>query len=348
MRYLPVICLLFASFALAQDAPAPAVPPEYRAPTARDNESKDTLPASAANLASDAAIITIKGVCPQEAPSASASDVHCQTIVTKAQFEALTEALLPNMKDSRKRQLANAYPGLLAMAREAEARGVERKSRFAERLAFARLQILSQELVRQIEEESAKISDQDIDAYYHDHADTYNTAALERIFIPLRKCADALNAKPSTGNAAVQQKEAEDAMTRLAAQMRARAVAGEDFFMLQKQAYIAAGSTDVPPNPSLGQVPLSGLPKNHASVFDLKAGEISEVLTDSTGHYIYKLDAKTTEPLSAVKDSIRKILANERAEAAIQAVQHPVTTDFNPEYFGPPKPYGDSGDSNSQ
>jgi hypothetical protein len=117
--------------------------------------------------------------------------------------------------------------------------------------------------------------------------------------------------------------------------LRARAAAGENFFKLQKEAYAAAGSTDVPPNPSLGQLPSASLPSAHTSAFDLKPGEVSRVLSDSTGHYIYKLDAKEVEPLQAVTSEIRKTLQNQRREQAIQAVQRPITTEMNQVYFGP-------------
>jgi hypothetical protein len=104
---------------------------------------------------------------------------------------------------------------------------------------------------------------------------------------------------------------------------------------LQKEAYAAAGATAVPPNPSLGQVSASSLPSNHASVFDLNPGEVSQVFSDSAGHYIYKVDAKGTEPLEEVADQIRKTLQNQHREQVIQAVKQPISTQINEAYFGP-------------
>ena len=60
-------------------------------------------------------------------------------------------------------------------------------------------------------------------------------------------------------------------MTRVSEKLRARAIAGESFSALQKEAYTAAGMTDVPPNSSLGRVQLADLPPGHSSVRDLKA-----------------------------------------------------------------------------
>jgi len=335
MRHLPV-CLLLLTFAFAQQEPLQnTVPPEYRPPILRDDDDHQVLPASASKLAPDAAVITIKGVCPPA--DHGLSRAACETVITRAQFEQLTDALLTNMKASRKRQVADAYPGLLAMAQEAEARGLDKSSRFRERLAFARVQILSQELVRQIDEESANIPAKDIEDYYQAHADAFATATLERIFVPLHKSLNsASNNKASAEILEAQRKEAEDAMTRMAETLRARAVAGESFLALQKEAYTAAGLIDVPPNPSLGQVRLASLPPHHTTVFDMNPGEISPVVSDSTGHYIYKLDTKNVETLNEASDGIRKILQNQRREVAIQAVQKPVTSELNPAYFGLP------------
>ncbi len=325
MRNLSLVCLLFAALAWCQDKPAQSkVPNDNRSGIPQDSDDQEGLPASASTLPADAAVITIKGVC--RSAHASPSHSACETVVTRAQFERLTDALLANMKSSRKRQFAYSYPGLLAMAQEAEARGLDKTPHFEERLAFARLQILSQELVREIGEQAAQISASDIEDYYRRKAAAFATATLERIFVPLRQNMDS---PPKESP-----KEAEDTMTRVAQELRAKAVAGRNFLALQKEAYEAAGTADVPPNPSLGQVRADSLPPDQASVFDLKPGEVSQVLSDPTGHYIYKLDAKHVEPLNEASDEIRKVLVKQRREEAIQSVQRPVTAVFNPDYFG--------------
>jgi hypothetical protein len=331
MRSLPLVCLLFATSVWCQDKPAPSkIPPEDRPHIPQDGDEQPGLPASALTLAPDTAIITIKGICKSESPSPA----NCETVMTKAQFEKLTDAVLANMKGSRKRQFAYSYPGLLAMAQEAEARGLDRNPHFQERLAFARLQILSQELVREIGEQASQISANDIEGYYQQHAAAFATATLERIFIPIRKNQDASPKSASPEKLQAQRKGAEDAMTRVAQELRAKAAAGGNFPELQKEAYVAAGETDVPPNSSLGDLRLAGLPPNQASVFDLKPGDVSQVISDSTGHYIYKLDAKHVQPLSEASDGIRKVLEKQRREDAIQSVERPVTAVFNPDYFG--------------
>jgi hypothetical protein len=344
MRYLPLLGLLLGILAWGQENPFPSnVPPEYRPPITRENEEEPAPPASASSVAPDAAVLTITGLCAQPTSSAAAapSKAGCQTIITRAQFEKLTDALLPKMKPSMKRQIASSYPNLLAMAGAAEARGVEKTSRFEQRLAFARLQILSQEVVREIDEESANVSEKEIEDYYRSHAAAFEQATLERIFIPNRKLVDPLPKEKVTPEALkAQRKESEDAMIRVAEQLRARAAAGEDFVKLQQDAYTAAGASDVPPNSKLGQLRAGSLPHAYASAFELKPGEVSPVLSDSTGHYIYKLDDKGIEPLEAVRDEIHKTLQNQHREQTIQAMLEPITAEINQTYFGPTEKNG--------
>lgn len=317
MRFLPVLCLLCATLVWGQQERAPAssdVPPQYQPPILRDKDDQTSLPASASKVTPDAAVITINGLCTKPGESSSS---HCQTVITRAQFENLTNSLLPNMKPSLQRQIATAYPELLGMAQVAETRGIENSPRFQERLAFARIQILSQELVRQVDDESAQIPEADILSYYHDHSNDFETVTMERIFVP----------RQSNGT--------DDKMTRVAESLRARAISGESFLSLQKDAYTAAGKTDVPPNPSLGQVKADSLPANHVSVLAMKAGEVSQVLSDASGHYIYKLDTREVQPFEKVKGDIHKILQSQRREQLMQRLRLPIVTQLNPDYFGP-------------
>jgi hypothetical protein len=342
MRYPLLVCLLLGTLAWGQQIPAqPTVPPEFRPPatvpaTDTDNDDQEVAPASASKVAPDAAVVTIKGLCAHTPSTTSASNPPCETVITRAQFDSLADAILTNMKPAMKRQIAEVYPNLLAMAREAEARGLENSPRFRERIAFARVQILSQELIRQIDEQSANIPQKDIEDYYQRHIADFKKATLERVFVPIHKRTDSLPKEQATPEALkAQQKEGEEAMSRVAEELRTKAVAGEAFMQLQKEAYAAAGATAVPPNPSLGQVSASSLPSNHASVFDLNPGEVSQVFSDSAGHYIYKVDAKGTEPLEEVADQIRKTLQNQHREQVIQAVKQPISTQINEAYFGP-------------
>ena len=76
------------------------------------------------------------------------------------------------------------------------------------------------------------------------------------------------------------------------------------------------------------------LPPAHAAAFDLKPNQVSEVLSDASGHYIYKLVSKQTLPLDTVKQEIRNTLSAQRYRDSMQSYQTG-NADLNDAYFGP-------------
>ena len=129
--------------------------------------------------------------------------------------------------------------------------------------------------------------------------------------------------------------EAEQAMTKLAESLRARAAAGEDFAKLQKEAFDAAGMKIESPTVSLPNVRRSGLPPAHAAVFELKAGEVSQVISDSGGHYIYKVNSKSELTLDQATNEIRSKLQNDRTREMMDKVNNSFKVETNEMYFGP-------------
>jgi hypothetical protein len=328
-----LIGTLMGTLGWAQAKPAtPAAPPN--SPPAADQDEADTQkPPSATSVAADAPVLTIKGLCAQATPTAEADRAKsaCQTVVTRAQFEKLIDALHAGKDAQTRRHLAKAYPQFLVMAHQAEQRGLDKQPRFEERLDFARLQILSQELMDQIQEQAAQVPEKDIEDYYQKNSSEFEAVNVERIVIPNRA-----QVKPQSNRQGAEQgKAAEDVMTKEAELLRIQAAAGEDFSKLQKQAYDAAGiSGNNAPNPRMDKLRRRGLPPAHASVFDLQPGQVSQVISDATGHYIYKLDWKGTESLDAVRQEISNNLRGQRMRTMIQSLEQPFTTDINEAYFG--------------
>jgi PPIC-type PPIASE domain len=336
MRGFWLVGVLIAAMAWAQmnsATPVKSATPgatSNAAPASGEAGHSGQATAPAASIAPDAAVLTIKGLCTQsESNSATRStDSGCETVITRAQFEKLVEVLHAE-KDSQTRfQLATAYPLLLVMAHEAERRGVDKEARFQERLRFARVQILSQELTRELREQTTQVPEKDIADYYRENASEFEEVTVERIVIPNRAQKDLPGAE--AGN-----KSSEDAITAEAEALRTRAVQGESFTKLQKDAYDFAGmSGDSEPNPKMDKMRRRGLPLTHAAVFDLKAGQVSPVISDATGHYIYKVDSRDIVPLDSVKQEITIVLRRQQMQNVIQAIQRPFTTDINKTYFG--------------
>jgi len=343
LRFSVVILLVLtaatAPLAIAQTpAPAPRQKP-HSAPERDDDDDEDDKPTMAtnANVPATAPVITIKGLCDAPKTGATATKADCKTVITRSEFEKLANALQPGMPPQVRKQLASAYPRLLVMSKEAQKRGLEKDAHYLETLKFAKLQILNQELTRKMQEDAAKVPAADIDAYYKSNGAAFEQAAVQRVFVPKTKKIESKDTASDEYKAKV--KEGEDAMTKEADDLRARAAAGEDFDKLQKEAYEAAGIPNNPPATSIPKVRRGNLPPTHASVFDLKAGDVSPVIHDPSGSFFYKVQSKTMPPLSEVQDEIKTTLQSQRMRDMQQKLQESVSTDLNEAYFsGNPAP----------
>lgn len=341
MRFQCLTCVLLAGLAYgqaAQPAPSSAATPPAAGVQAQPEKAPEV------KVESTDAVITLKGFC---ADSSQPGDA-CKTAITKEQFEKVVEALQPGMPPALRRQLATRYAYVLKMSSAAEKRGLDKSPSFEQKMYFARMQILSQELSNALQADSQKVSNEDIADNYKKNEASYEQASFQRIFIPRSKQITNPVAKPKAGATAAaktatpktpsapteaQKKAAEEAMTKFADTLRARAENGEDFDVLQKEAFKMAGLPGNAINTKVDKARRSTLPPTHQSVMDLKAGEVSPVITDANnGHYIYKMISKETLTLEAVSPEIRKTIANQRYRDSMQSFQGNV--DLNDAYFG--------------
>src|SRR3977135_3870130 len=162
MRNRWLVCLLLGGLAYGQTIPAP-LPHSHPAAGTKTEATPDAeAKAAEAKISPSDPVITVKGACSDPAKKAET----CETVVTREQFEKLAEALQPNMAQPIKLRLATAYSRLGGMSKEAEKRGLDKSPKFEANLAFARMQILSQQLTSALQEESQKVSDAEMEKYY--------------------------------------------------------------------------------------------------------------------------------------------------------------------------------------
>jgi peptidyl-prolyl cis-trans isomerase C len=309
-----------------------------------------------ANSATGAKSATAKSTRAPQAATTKSSPADCKTVITKAEFETLAGHLAPNVTSQMKKQLANLLPQWIALSSKAKKEGLDKTPQFEDRVKVLKMQILSQELRQNIQEEAGNIPSGEIEKYYNDHASDFEQFNLQRLFVPLNKQNEAevkdeeKNEKLS--DEAQKAKEAEQkakmdegqkAMTELAESLRTRAAAGEDFAKLQKEAYEAAGMKIEAPTVTLPTVRRAGLPPAQAAVFDVKVGEVSQVINDSSGHYIFKVMSKSAIPLDQAKNEIHGKLQNERMRKMMEDLNNSFKVETNEAYFGAPLPNGPMG-----
>jgi hypothetical protein len=321
-------------------------------------------PDTSASVPDNAPVITVEGVCPP-APKAAATatgsgakaatkpattkPADCKTVITKAEFEKLASSVAPTVTPQLKKQLASVLPRLIALSAQARKEHLDQTEQYKETLKFVQMQVLTTQLQREVQKKAAEVPDADVEKFYKDNPEAYEQFNLDRLFVPRTK-QGANDSKPEeekdpkltdeqvkAQEAADKAKadEAEAAMTKLATELRARAAKGEDFTKLQKEAFDAAGMKVESPNVMLPSVRRTGLPTAHAAVFDLKPGDVSEVISDAGGHYIYKLNSKTVMPLDQVKTEIHNKLQGDRMREKMDALNNSFTAKTNDAYFGP-------------
>ncbi|MGB8771303.1 MAG: peptidyl-prolyl cis-trans isomerase [Candidatus Korobacteraceae bacterium] len=277
----------------------------------------------------DQAVITLKGMCQPKA-GATAPPAGCVSSLTREQFEKMIKALQqpgkPPMPPDVVRRFASQYAKLLVFADTARELGLENDPRVLEIVQFTRNQILTDALNQHVIQEYSHIPDQQIEDYYKQNPKKYVEGTLQRIIIP-RSNAGAGKPKPT---------DAEEQA--YANKIRERWVAGEDPVKLQKEAMEHAGMTTTPPDVNVGARRPGTLPEAHESVFDLKAGEVSQVFSDPGSQYIYKLVSVRQLPLSDVKSSIESTLQRQMITDKIEKIQSSATIVLNEAYFGPEVP----------
>lgn len=379
MRKSWLLCVLMGTLAWGQAQPG-TTPAQAPPPQASPNpaQAPGQAPAQAAKppappkeIADTAVVLTIKGVCaPKTTATASKTatgkataapakkPADCKTEITKAQFEKLAKALQqgPNpLNAQQKRQLATLLPRFMAMSDLAKSKGLDKTDAFKTKVKFLQMQILTQDLQQNANAEAeAKVTHEVVAAYYQANPEAYEQFSLDRLFIPRNKtpAADDKDDAKEPEKLTEEQQKAKDAedkarqeqgeqeLTKLADTLRERAAKGEDFATLQKEAFEAAGNKVENPTINMPKVRRTGLPATQVAVFDLKAGEVSPVISDTGGHYIYKVVSNEVLPLDQVETEIHTKMKNEKSKEMMDGYTNSFQATPNEEYFGQAGPPG--------
>jgi len=329
-----IISLLAGTCAFAQTSAQPTV--ASRAPVAQQ-PAPPALPQSfnPDNVPSNAAVITIHGVCPKDSATTKAGskevpakDSSCQTVVTKEQFNAMLAGMNISSQitnPAAMRNFAESYSQLLALANEGEKAGAENDPRFQELVRIAHIRALADSYRHGLDEKYSNPSQQEIEAYYNENISKYDSFKLERIIVP--------SINPSRTPAA--RAEHDKKVQQLAADIRERAARGEETQKLQDEVYKIL-ALPASPKTDLGMKRRgsfsAGIEKD---ILALKPGEVTKLETEMSGFNIYKLRSRDTIPLEAVKAEITRDLHQKNMESAMKAVTGNVHPELNEQFFGP-------------
>jgi len=335
-RILPIVVLALMGLGQAQRGALPsssnprqprAVPganvPPAAAPSANAQAAKP-----APDLAGDAPVITIHGLCPTGTDSAADSK-SCATTVSKDQFEDMVSAVSLGgqvYSPNAIRNLGETYVQYLVLADAAVRAGVDKDPRVQELLRVVRLRTLADAYRHSMEEKFRAPSQEEIEKYYHDHASEFETVKAERLFIPK------YNPKSPKDGAAEFEKKART----VTEEIRERAAKGEPLDRLQTEAFQKLGLLAPALLPETGLRRRGSFPADmEEEIFSLKPGEVSKIENEIGGFVVYRMLRRDTYTLEQMKGEVVTAIYRQKMEVAVKGLLQSEKADFNDQYFAP-------------
>ncbi|MGA8489592.1 MAG: peptidylprolyl isomerase [Terriglobales bacterium] len=346
MQYRCVVLFLFSTLCLGQISEA-----GKQKPTGKTDGGDASSPSAASEVAPNAAVITIVGLCDNTASatgttasapknslgpaqaSAPVTGANCKATITRAQFEGVVDAINPKANIGQRHRFAKEYAELLLFDHKARQLGLDKDPDFQQYLQFKHSQALEVVLTNYLQSQANEISDAAVAEYYKEHPERFEEIALQRIFVPVRESAE-VRADPDN---APDEASAADrvAMQQTAEKIQREATAGGDFEKLEAEAYKAAQVTvEVPPDVDLGDKwTIDNLPPEHKDrITHMKPGEVSALVVHPLGWQIFKVTSTHMIPLSEAKPVLQSL----RMKDAMQALKSSIDAQLNQAYFADP------------
>ncbi len=302
-----------------------------------------------AELPANTPIVTLQGVC-DDAPAskvaartATAKNVSvktgatkrpvktCKTVITKGQMDALIDVLLPAAPAETRRQFALNYIRMLAASGVAKDKNLWQDPAVGKemeaRVDFTRMQVMASALYHRVETLANEVPDSEVESYYNAHKENYIQGDVQRI--SLVKSLASKGTVPATA-------EELAALKAKAEAYQARAAKGEDFDALQKEIIQTLNPGAPVPLTKISMIRRTALPPAEGIVFDLKPGEVTQVVEAQGAFEVLKLVSLQTVPLDSVHADIKAALTNGHLQLLMKDATKNVTANFNLAYLNLP------------
>jgi hypothetical protein len=308
--------------------------------TGQPAKSQASGPAvSGSELPPDAPLITISGLCnsglasstaPASTPVGSgpgkAIDPGCKTVITKAQYENLLGVLGARPSVYHGMEFARRYVELLLFSEKGRELGVEKDPKFQEKVRYSYLEALDHFTLERLQAQAEDISDAEVAKYYKEHPERFVQIRLLQIAVPKEKFHEDAEASP---NGAATSAEEKSYMHGVALSIQKEAAAGVPPEKLQEKVYKIAGDPSVPETDLGEQVPDQIPIEYRKLIFDLKAGEVSQVTEDDHEYLIFKCAERHVIPPADAK----KLVVWLRMRDSKGELRDSVKTQYNEQYF---------------
>ena len=274
---------------------------------------------------------------PPAGPAAPPTDPNAVVItigdhkITAAEFLELVKALPAQYQDTArgagKRDFARNIVELQVLADQAIKLGLDQQPDTKLQLEFQKDNMLAQAMFNSLQQ-TATISDAEVQAYYDAHKEDYETVTARHILIRIKGAPmPAPPGKPELSD---------DEAKAKAESVRKRIVGGEDFAKVAKE---ESDDSSGEKGGDLGEFKRhSMVPPFETAAFALKPGDISEPVLTPFGYHIIQVQTHTTKPLAEVKPEILAKLKPDAARKAVADMTDKAKFNLNDDFFGPAPP----------
>ena len=248
--------------------------------------------------------------------------------MTAAQFDNMIKAFPPQVqaaaKGPQRHTFIEQYVQLIVAAKEAERLNLQAKPEVKQQISIQRDNVLAGALYQDMLA-NVKVSDADVQKYYDDHKNEFETAKAHHVLIRF---------KGSPVPLGKDKKElTEDEALAKAKEVQKRLLAGEDF------AKVATAESDDTSSQGgdlnefkHGQM----VGEFDKAVFSLPVGKISDPIKTQFGYHIIRVDSRTTKTLAEVKPDIEKKLRPELAKKEMDDLKVKEKVVIDEAFFTPP------------
>ena len=250
----------------------------------------------------------------------------CKTTVTREELERSLRVFFPTASDADRGRAAVQYARSMAFAALAEREGLEKSPELAKlietEVKIARIRVLATAYLQDLQRQKFTETPEALEKYYTVNSKQFEQARVLRVAVPVTV---PIGSGRRLDHAAVRAELEE---------LRKRALAGEDLNQLQQEAYGHLDIKAAPPTVTALTVRRENLQGDEAKVFDLKPGEITEVIDSTAATVFLKLESKETLPPGAVQQEVQSALASERMGEAMKKIAGSVSDTFDLQYLG--------------
>jgi hypothetical protein len=269
------------------------------------------------------------------APSAQKAESSSNRVILKVGAKPVTEAELetsvgdiePKGGDPDKggpgkdrRELGDDYASVLMLSQLAVTNHLDSSPDIRQKLAVARMQILSDAMFSRLLDQTKPTSDE-LNLYYQSHLSDFDRAQVRRLFIW----------KVGNGSKNTRGLAPEDANARAAAILQASASGGDAVKLAEMFKESDQGIFDAQPLTFVrGQLP----PSMDKVAFSIKPGTWAEAENTSDHIILIYLAGRERPPLSDVKSLVEKAVHGNKMQAKINELKKKTGIWMDEKYFG--------------